>query len=82
VGDERVQGFYPSLHLNLGWCYEQLADWEAARTHYELAAALIAHAGDGPYGEVVQKGVAMAQQRLAARERQQGDSATYVDDSA
>jgi tetratricopeptide (TPR) repeat protein len=76
VGDERVQGFYSSLHLNLGWCYEQLSEWEAARQHYDLAAAQIEDAGSGPYGEVVQKGVAMAQQRLGVRERQEGSGAT------
>ena len=40
VGDERVQGFYPSLYLNMGHSYELLGNQEEARRYYDLAAAL------------------------------------------
>jgi tetratricopeptide (TPR) repeat protein len=64
VGDERVQGFYPSLYLNLGWSYEQIGDLAGARRCYELAARRLDDAPGGTYGEVVQKGIALAQQRI------------------
>jgi hypothetical protein len=38
AGDDQVRGFYPSLHLNLGRCYELLDDMAAARRHHALAA--------------------------------------------
>ena len=40
VGDERVNGFYPSLYLSLGHSYELLGDSLAAEKYYALAAAL------------------------------------------
>lgn len=66
ASDERVQGFYPSLHLNLGWSHEQLDNWDAARTHYELAVSYLEGLPASPYGDVVRRGVAMAQQRMHA----------------
>jgi hypothetical protein len=40
VADERVQGFYGSLYLNLGHSYELVGDQDAAQHYYALAAAL------------------------------------------
>jgi hypothetical protein len=40
VVDERVQGFYGSLYLNLGHSYELVGDQAAAQHYYALAAAL------------------------------------------
>lgn len=40
VDDERVQGFYGSLYLNLGHFYELVGDQTAAQRYYALAAAL------------------------------------------
>jgi tetratricopeptide (TPR) repeat protein len=40
VTDGRVQGFYPSLYLNLGRSYEKLGDHAAAQGCYARAAAL------------------------------------------
>ncbi|MFN8487714.1 MAG: hypothetical protein U0350_08995 [Caldilineaceae bacterium] len=40
VADERVQEFYGSLYLTLGYSYELLGDLEAAQHYYALAAAL------------------------------------------
>ncbi|MCE7980933.1 MAG: hypothetical protein DYG89_07050 [Caldilinea sp. CFX5] len=40
VDDERVQGFYGSLYLNLGHSYELVGDQAAAQHYYALAAAL------------------------------------------
>lgn len=40
VADERVQGFYGSLYLNLGHSYELVGDQTAAQQYYALAATL------------------------------------------
>ncbi|HEY1017177.1 MAG TPA: hypothetical protein VGE07_30970 [Herpetosiphonaceae bacterium] len=39
---EQVAAFYPSLHLNLGWSWEQLGDQAAALSCYRRAAASLA----------------------------------------
>ena len=40
VADERVQGFYGSLYLNVGHSYELVGDQATAQHYYALAAAL------------------------------------------
>lgn len=42
AGAERASAFYPSLHLNLGWSWEQLGDAGAALACYRRAAASLA----------------------------------------
>jgi tetratricopeptide (TPR) repeat protein len=39
VGDERVSGFYASLHINMAKAYGDLAEPGKAREHFERAAA-------------------------------------------
>jgi len=57
-------GFYPSLYLNMGWSHEQLGDLAEAGHYYDLATAHLDSLPDGPYAEVVRKGVAAGQARL------------------
>ncbi|MDP9455322.1 MAG: hypothetical protein M3Q49_12585 [Actinomycetota bacterium] len=38
TGDERGEGFYPSLYLNMGKSHEDLGDPDGARRCYGLAA--------------------------------------------
>ncbi len=73
VDDDRVAGFYPSLYLNLGWSHEQLHQLSAAAHFYEQATALLARLPDGPYAEVVRKGVAAGQARLALQQTGEQD---------
>jgi tetratricopeptide (TPR) repeat protein len=63
VGDERVQGFFASLYLNLGWAHEQLEQWEEARDAYAHAAESTASLGDDGYGRLVRRGISAAQRR-------------------
>lgn len=63
VGDERVQGFYPSLYLNMGHSYEVLGDLAEARRYYDLASERLGEIPDGRYGDVVRGGVAEARKR-------------------
>ncbi len=66
VADERVQGFFPSLLLNIGHSYEITGDLPAARTHYELAAERVARLPAGPYGDMVRRAIANALLRVPA----------------
>jgi hypothetical protein len=66
AGEERVAGFFPSLHLNLGRSHEDLGDRERARTHYELALAHAEALGDDGYGDMVRRGVEAGLRRVGA----------------
>lgn len=58
VGDERVAGFYPSLHLNLAHAHSELGRPEAALEHFRLAARHLAQVPAGPYADWVRLAVA------------------------
>jgi hypothetical protein len=58
VDDERVRGFYPSLHLNMARAHEELGDREAATKHFRSAAACLDHAPAGPYRDGIRYAVA------------------------
>jgi hypothetical protein len=64
VGDERVQDFYSSLYLNMGWSHEQLGELAEAGRYYAVAVTRLAELPAGPYTDVVRKGVAAGQARL------------------
>jgi hypothetical protein len=64
AGDERVNGFYPSLYLNLGHSYEQLGAVEEADQHYRLAAASAESLPKDRYGETVRGGIAEGMRRV------------------
>ena len=66
AGDERVRDFYPSLLLNLGHSYEILGDETEAGKYYALAAERVDELPPGPYGDMVRRGIAGGQQRVAA----------------
>lgn len=58
VGDDRVRGFYPSLHLNIAHAQEELGNAEDAREHYRQAASCIHDAPPGPYRDGIRYTVA------------------------
>ena len=66
VNDERVEGFYPSLYLNMGYSYEVLGKRSEAIRYYQLAAARVEGLPEGSYGDLVRDGVARGLQRMAA----------------
>lgn len=66
VTDDRVDGFYPSLYLNLGHSHEQLGNLPAARRCYGLAAAQSGELPDGRYAGIVQQGIENGQRRVGA----------------
>lgn len=60
VGDERVRGFYPSLHLNLARAHEELGDADRAQDHYRQAAGRLPDAPAGPYRDGMRFTIAAA----------------------
>ncbi len=66
VGGERVQGFYPSLYLNMGYSHEKLGNRAEARRYYERAAASVEHLPPGRYGDQVRNGIAEGRKRVSS----------------
>ncbi|MBF6176652.1 hypothetical protein [Nocardia blacklockiae] len=60
-----VQGFYPSLHLNLADNYRRLGAFEAARRHLDAAEARTGVLEDNGYGSVVRAGIENVRRALA-----------------
>lgn len=58
VGDERVRGFYASLHVNMGSAYRALGETDRAREHYVRAAAHIGDVPSGAYADWTRFGIA------------------------
>ena len=69
VGDKRVQGFYPSLYLNLGHSYEVIGNVAEAKRHYELAAERVGDLAADPYGNTVRKGIEAGRRRIRMMEQ-------------
>jgi hypothetical protein len=66
VTDARVDGFHPSLYLNLGHSHEQLGNLAEARFFYDLAAAESAALPDDRYSGIVRQGVENGRRRIGA----------------
>lgn len=66
VGDERVEGFYASLHANVGFCLEGLRDEDGARSAYQRAKECLTNVPAGPYREQVEATIEGALDRLRA----------------
>jgi tetratricopeptide (TPR) repeat protein len=78
VNDERVYGFYPSLYLNMGWSHEQLGELAQATNYYKLATVRLDELPDGAsYTDVVRKGIAAGQARLAQLQKGEVDGKIY-----
>jgi hypothetical protein len=60
-----VQGFYPSLHLNLGEDYRKLGDVAAARRHLDLGRQAAVFLGDDPYSLMIRRGLDGLAKRLS-----------------
>jgi hypothetical protein len=50
VNDERVRGFLPSLYLNMGKAYEDLAKLDDARQFYAMTEEVLSSLPDNEYG--------------------------------
>jgi hypothetical protein len=65
VNDQRVQGFYPSLYLNMAKAHEDLGDREQAKRYYRLADGRMTDLPEGKYREVVRDGISRGLQRVS-----------------
>jgi hypothetical protein len=64
VGDERVEGFYGSLLLNVGRSHEELGNVAFARQYYTQAAERASTLADDGYGAMVRRGAEAGQRRV------------------
>ncbi|RLP86210.1 hypothetical protein EAD89_21845 [Micromonospora sp. BL4] len=53
----QVQGFLPSLHLNLADDHRRLGHTALAREHLALAERFVGRLPDDPYGEMIRAGI-------------------------
>jgi hypothetical protein len=60
-----VDGFYPSLHLNLGEDYRKLGDIAQARRHLDLGRQAAVFLGDDPYSSMIVRGLDGLAKRLS-----------------
>jgi hypothetical protein len=74
ISDERaraggvagVQGFYPSLHLNLADVYLRLGEIERARDHLSAGQATVGALSDDGYGRMITDGLDRLAERINA----------------
>lgn len=59
-----IEGFYPSLYLNLGDDYRRLGDVATARRHLELGRAALPALPDDGYGGMIRHGLEVLAERL------------------
>ena len=64
VDDETIKEVFPSLHLNIGKCYEELNDFAHAIYHYELALSFAHLLPDNGYGSMTRTGIMNALARV------------------
>lgn len=69
VGDQRVAGFYSSLHAGIARSHHTLGDSRTARHHFELAAEHLAAVPEGPYRDWLRYGVAEGLREIGAPAR-------------
>ncbi|MFF0446089.1 hypothetical protein ACFYT4_06690 [Streptomyces sp. NPDC004609] len=58
VADERVEGFYASLHLNMARSHLDLGEPGAAREHFVRASERVHTVPPGPYGDGIRCAIA------------------------
>jgi tetratricopeptide (TPR) repeat protein len=66
VDDERVQGFYPSLYLNLAHSLEKMGRTGEACELYGTAAARLEGQPDSPYTQLVRSRISAGRQRTCS----------------
>ncbi|MEP6683643.1 MAG: rRNA adenine methyltransferase [Parafilimonas sp.] len=57
IDDETVKATLPSLYLNIGKCYEDLSDFENAKSNYQAAFSFTNFLPDNGYGNMIKTGI-------------------------
>jgi rifampin ADP-ribosylating transferase len=55
--EESRKGSFPSLHLNIAKCHEDLGRKEKARIHYEQAQSYTSYLPNDGYGNMIRAGI-------------------------
>jgi hypothetical protein len=66
VNDEEIGGFFPSLFLNMGKAYQDLAKREEARRFYAMTVDVLSSLPDNEYGRNVRSAVERALERVCS----------------
>jgi len=61
-----IKTTYPSLYLNIAKCYEDLADIDNAKKHYQLALSYTHYLPDDGYGKMIKAGILNGIERVDA----------------
>src|SRR5215203_2465990 len=56
INDESIKETLPSLYLNIGKCYEDLNDFDNARSNYMAAFTFATYLPDNGYGNMIKVG--------------------------
>ena len=67
IKDKKIQALYPSLHLNIGQCFEDLGNYPKAKEHYELASKYVPLLNDDGYGNFISRGISDAIRRIDSK---------------
>lgn len=58
VNHKRIQAFLPSLHLNMGFAYDQIGKERDAQEHYREGHRHLDSLEPGPYSDVIRESLA------------------------
>lgn len=64
VNDEAIKVHFPSLHLNIGKCYEDLKDLGKATKNYQLALFYANYLPNDGYGNMIKSGILNGLERI------------------
>ena len=57
INNESIKETLPSLYLNIGKCYEDLNDFDNARSNYQAAFSFVTFLPDNGYGKMIKAGI-------------------------
>ena len=64
INDDSIKETLPSLYLNIGKCYEDLNDFENAKSNYKAAFSFSTYLPDNGYGNMIKAGINKALGRI------------------
>ena len=67
INDESIKETLPSLYLNIGKCYEDLNDFDNAKSNYQTALTYIMFLPDNGYRNMIKAGIEKGLDRTANR---------------
>ncbi len=64
IEDKKVKDTLPSLYLNIGKCYEDLNDFDKAKSNYQAAFSFAIFLPDDGYGNMIKAGITNGLNRI------------------